>query len=124
MKSILLLSSILLTSLASFGQDIADVSLSKSNELVVRDSKNNRISAKYIAVGDELSGFSSNIIVVTTKFHEVIVYDQKFQRIAAKYIGDNDFVKNVTGNNIIVKTKTNEVITYDKKFTRLSSRYE
>ncbi len=124
MKKILLVSAFVLTSILSYAQDISDVSQSSSGLLTVRDAKNNQISSKYISSGDELSGFSSNIIVVKSSSNLVTVYDQKFNQITSKYISDGDRVKNVNGNNIIIKSKSGLVTTYDKKFNQISSRYE
>lgn len=124
MKRVILMAAFAVFSLASYSQNISDISKTRSNELIVRDVSNNRISSKYISSGDELAGFSSSIIVIRTSSNEVIVYDEKWNRISNKYISSNDMVKNVNGNNIIIKTSSKEVITYDKKWNRISSRYE
>jgi hypothetical protein len=124
MKKIVLYVALVVFLVNGYSQNISDVSQTNSNELIVRDIKNNRISSKYISSGDELSGFSSTIIVIKTSSKEVIVYDEKWNRISSKYISSGDIVKNVNGNNIIIKTSSKEVITYDKKWNRISSRYE
>lgn len=124
MKKLLLISAFVLTTSLTYGQDIADVSRTSSNELIVRNVNNNRISSKYISSSDDLAGFSSTIIVVRTSSNEVIVYDQTWNRISSKYISSNDIVKNVNGNNIMIRTSSKEIITYDKKWNRISSRYE
>lgn len=124
MKKFLLLIILVFTVSVTYGQDITDVSRTSSNELIVRDINNNRISSKYISSSDELAGFSSSIIVIRTSSDEVIVYDEKWNRISSKYISSSDIVKNVNGNNIIIKTSSKEIVTYDKKWSRISSRYE
>ena len=124
MKKFLLFSVLALATILTYGQDISDVSQSSNGRLTVSDSQNSEISYKYISDGDELSGFSSNIIVVTSKNGRVTVYDQKFSEISYKYISDDDRVKNVNGNNIIIKSKNGRVTTYDKKFSEISYRYE
>ena len=124
MKSIITILAFTLTSIISFGQDIMDVSLSSSNLLTVLDVKNNRISLKYIGVNDKLSGFSANIIVVTSASNLVTVYDQNFNSISSKYISEGDYVKNVNGNYIIIKNSSGLVTTYDKEFNSVTSRYE
>lgn len=105
-------------------QNIADVSLSRSNELVVRDVKNNRISGRYLPSGHSLAGFSNSIILIRTSGNELIVYDEKFKRISSKYVTSHDEVRNVIGNTILIKTRSGEIITYDQRWKRISSRYE
>jgi hypothetical protein len=124
MKKVFFIVAFILTFSATHGQDIADVSRTNSNELIVRDVNNNRISSKYISSSDELAGFSSTIIVIRTSSDEVIVFDEKLNRISSKYISSSDNVKNVNGNNILIKTSSKEIITYDKEWNRISSRYE
>lgn len=123
MKKLSLLILLFIISFVSLGQDISDVSQSKSGRLTVLDSKNHEISYKYISSGDELSGFSSTIIVITSKSHRVTVYNQKFSEISYKYISDGDYVKNVSGNNIIIKSKGGRITIYDKNFHEISYRY-
>jgi len=124
MKSILI---ILLVSIVGFNtraQNIADVSITRSNEWVVRDVKNKRISGKYFSSSHTLVGFSNSIILVRTSANELIVYDEKFKRISGKYVTSNDEVRNVVENTIILKTRSGEVITYNQFWKRISSRYE
>jgi hypothetical protein len=121
MKKFILLSAFALTTCLTFGQDISDVSQS-GTLLTVRNEKNSQISSKYIGNSDELSGFSSMIIVIKSG-SLVTVYDQKFNQISSKYIGNSDKIKNVNGNNIIIKSGS-LVTTYDKKWNQISSRYE
>ena len=124
MKKSLLFSVFTFITILSFGQVISDVTQSGSGRLTVRDEKNNEIASKYISSDDELSGFSSSIIVVTSSNRRVSVYDQKFNEISSKYISGGERVKNVTGNNIIIKYETGRVVTYDKRFNEISHRYE
>lgn len=105
-------------------QNIADVSLSRSNELVVRNVKNKRISGRYLPSGHSLAGFSNSIILIRTSGNELIVYDEKFKRISSKYLTSHDEVRNVIGNTILIKTRSGEIITYDQRWKRISSRYE
>lgn len=105
-------------------QNIADVTLSRSYELVVRDVNNKRISSRHLPSSHSLAGFSSHIIVVRTSGNELIVYDEKFKRISSKYVTSNDEVRNIIGNTIVIKTRSGEIITYDQRWKRISSRYE
>jgi hypothetical protein len=123
MKKFLFVSALVLTTNLSFGQDIADISIS-SGKLTVWNSNYSEISHKYTFEGDKLSGFSPEIIVVTSKDNRVKVYDQEFREISNKYLYDGDFVKNVCGNNIIIKSKNGRVTIYDIKFNEKSHRYE
>lgn len=121
MKKFPLLFAFLFTVNVTYGQDIADVSLS-GDLLTVRNAENKQISQKYIGSNETLCGFSSHIIVV--KINDlVIVYDQDFKQISQKYINVNDKVKNVTGNNIVIKSGS-LIVTYDKNFNQVSQRYE
>lgn len=122
-KSFLFLSFVFAMFLAS-AQNIADVSLSSSGELTVRDINNHQISSKLISTEDELSGFSAYIIVVRKSYGEVIVYNQRFEQISSKLFGDHARVKNVNGNNIIVKENSGLVTTYDKNWNQISTRLE
>jgi hypothetical protein len=124
MKKFLLVSAIALTTILSYGQDIADISKSSYGRLTVWNSKYSEIAHKYIFEGDELSGFSPEIIVVTSKDNRVTIYDQKFSEIARKYLYDGDRVKNVCGNNIVIKSKNGLVTIYDIKFNERSHRYQ
>lgn len=124
MKKIVLLSMISLFSFSVFSQNIADISITNSNELIVRDINNKRISSKYISSNDELAGFSTSIIVIRKSSNEAIVYDENWKRISSKYLSSDDVIKTVVGNNIIIKKRSREVITYDKNWKRISSRYE
>jgi hypothetical protein len=121
MKKLILTFVFALTTIFTFGQDISDVSQS-GNTLTVRDEKNNYISSKSVSRSDELSGFSSTIIVIRSG-STLTVYDKKFNYISSKTIGSNDRVKNVSSNNIIIKSG-NTVTTYDKKINYISSRTE
>ena len=116
--------SFILTVGVMYGQDISDVSQSSNGWLIALNEQNNEISRMGISDGDELSGFSSTIIVVTQKNGWVIVYNQKFVEISRMGISDGDRVKNVSGNNIIVKQNNGWVITYDKNFKEISRRGE
>ncbi len=111
-------------SLLAFSQDISDVSQSSNGKLIVRDSKNTEISWKWLESGDELSGFSSYIVVIKTKSNKVKVYDQKLKEISWKWIESGDIVKNVNGNNILIRTKQGKIITYDKNLKEISWRWE
>lgn len=124
MKKFLLVSAFVLTTIFSYGQDIADISKSSDGKLTVWNSRYNEISHKYIYDGDKLSGFSPEIIVVTSKDNRVKIYDQKFSEISNKYLYDGDYVKNVCGNNIVIKNKNGLVTIYDIKFSERSHRYE
>ncbi len=124
MRKFLLLIACILTISVTYGQDISDVSQSSSGLLTVLDSKNNELSRKYISDGDELSGFSSNIIVIKYKSGLVTVLDQKCNEISRMYISDGDKVKNVSGNNFVTRYKSGLVVTYDKKCNEISRRYE
>ena len=121
MKKFLMLITFVLTTSVTYGQDIADVTRS-GNTLTALDDKNSQISSKYFGTDDELSGFSSYIIVIRSG-NTVTVYNQKFDQISSKYFGSEDKVKSVTGNNINIKSG-NTVTTYDKNFNQISSRYE
>jgi hypothetical protein len=74
--------------------------------------------------GENLSGFSNYIVVVTRSSGTVICYDQNFREISRMSLGSGEFVKNVSGNNIIVKRPSGTVITYDKNFREISRRSE
>jgi hypothetical protein len=124
MKKFLLVFSLAITTILSFGQDIADISNSSDGRLTVWNSNYNEISHKYIFDGDKLSGFSPEIIVVTSKDNRLTIYDQKFNEISRKYLYDGDSVKNVCGNNIVIKSKNGLVTIYDKKFSEKSHRYQ
>lgn len=124
MKKFLLFSALALTTILSFGQDIADISKSSDGRLTVWNSNYSEISRKYIFDGDELSGFSPEIIVVTSKDNRVTIYDQKFNEISHKYLYDGDSVKNVCGKNIVIKNKNGLMTIYDIKFSEISHRYE
>lgn len=124
MKKFLLVSTLVLTTISSYGQDIADVSLSSDGRLTIWNSKSSEINHKYIYDGDQLAGYSPNIIVITSDNNRVTVYDQNFIEIAHKYFYDGDKVKNVCGNDIIIKSKNGCVTIYDVNFNEISHRYE
>ena len=121
MKKIILPFAFTLITGMSFCQDISDISQS-GNLLTVRDERNNEISRRYINSEDELSGFSSTIVVIRSG-NLVYVFDQKFNEISRRYINSDDKVKNVNGNNIIIKAG-NLITTYDKNWSEISRRYE
>ena len=113
-----------LLSVALSAQDIADVSVSGSGRVTVRDANNNEIATRYLGNGEELAGFSSTIVVVQSSSGRVTVYNQKFEEIASHYLGNGERIKAVTGNYVIIKSSSGRVTTYDRKFQEISSRYE
>ena len=123
-KKFLLVSALALNTILLFGQDIADISKSSDGRLTVWNSKYSEISRKYTFDGDELSGFSPEIIVITSKDKRVTIYDQNFSEISYKYLYEGDRVKNVCGDNIVIKNKNGLMTIYDIKFSEKSHRYE
>ena len=124
MKKFLMLFAFFLTISVTYGQDIADVQQRSDRTLIAFDSENREISRMNITEYEDLSGFSSTIIVVTRKDNTVIVYNQEFREISRMNITDNERVKNVSGNNFIIKRKDGTVITYDKDCREISRRNE
>jgi hypothetical protein len=124
MKLFLLILYVLFVGFYCQAQNIADVTITRSNEWVVRDINNKRISGKYFSSSHSLAGFSNSIILIRTSGNELIVYDVKFKRISSKYVTSHDQVRNVIGNTILIKTRSGEIITYDQRWKRISSRYE
>lgn len=109
---------------SSTAQNIADVSVSSSGRVAVRDAKNNEISSKYLGINEEMAGFSSSIIVLLGSSGRVTVYNEKFQEISSKYLGINEKIRNVTGNYVILQGSNGRITTYDQNFREISSRYE
>ncbi|MBX7181980.1 MAG: hypothetical protein K1X82_07700 [Bacteroidia bacterium] len=124
MKKFFLVSVFNLATILTYGQNIADISEYSDGRLIVWNSQYSEISHKYTFDGDVLSGFSPEIIVVTSKDNLVTVYDQRFNELSRKYLYDGDRVKNVCGSNIVVKSKNGLVTIYDIKFSEKSHRYE
>ena len=124
MKKFLLVSTLIFTTALAYSQDIVDVSQTSDGRLKVWNSQYSEIAHKYLFAGDQLSGFSPEIIVVTSKDNRVTVYDQKFNEIAHKYLFDGDNVKHVCGNYIIIKSNNGLLTIYDSKFNIGSHRYE
>ena len=120
----LLVSTLALTTILSYGQDIADISKSSDGKLTVWNSNYSEIAHKYLFEGDELSGFSPELIVLTSKDSRVTIYDQKFNEISRKYLYDGDRVKNVCGDNIVIKNKNGLMTIYDMNFREKSHRYQ
>ena len=124
MKKFLLVSTVIFTTAFAYSQDVVDVSQSSGGKLTVWNAGYNEIAHKYLFEGDQLSGFSPEIIVVSSKDNRVTVYDQKFTELAHKYFFDGDTVKHVCGNYIIIKSKNGLLTIYDSKFNAGSHRYE
>lgn len=102
MKKFLMLIAFVLTTSVTYGQDIADVQQRSDGTLIVFNSENREISRMNITDRDDLSGFSSTIIVVTREDNTVIVYNQESREISRMNISDNERVKNVRDRKSVV----------------------
>lgn len=91
------------------------------NKLTAVDDRGNEISHRFLGYGEELVGFSADIIVIQGADGRATIYDPEFDEISHRYMVTEQ-VTRVVGDRVLTKCY-DATITYDREFDEISRRH-